>query len=38
LLSELLTKIGRTQEAAIAMEQARNYDVHLDAHPPTPQR
>lgn len=38
LLSELLTKIGRTQEAAIAMEQAWNYDVHLDAHPPTPQR
>ena len=38
LLSELLAKIGRTQEAAIAREQAWNYDVHLDAHPPTPQR
>jgi tetratricopeptide (TPR) repeat protein len=38
LLSELLAKIGRTQEAAIAREQAWNYDVHLDAHPSTPQR
>jgi tetratricopeptide (TPR) repeat protein len=38
LLSELLAKIGRTQEAAVAKEQAWNYDVHLDAHPPTPQR
>ncbi|MEN3371109.1 MAG: protein O-mannosyl-transferase [Verrucomicrobiota bacterium] len=38
LLSELLAKIGRPQEAAVAKEQAWNYDVHLDAHPPTPQR
>jgi Tfp pilus assembly protein PilF len=38
LLSELLAKSGHAQEAAAAREQAWNYDVHLDAHPPTPQR
>jgi tetratricopeptide (TPR) repeat protein len=38
LLSELLAKTGHPQEAAVAMEQAWNYDVHLDAHSPTPQR
>jgi predicted Zn-dependent protease len=32
LLEQLLTKIGMTNEAAIARGQAAAYDVHLNAH------
>ncbi|HVF70215.1 MAG TPA: tetratricopeptide repeat protein [Chthoniobacterales bacterium] len=37
LLSRLFTKTGATREALEALEQARDYDVHLDEHPEVPQ-
>jgi protein O-mannosyl-transferase len=37
LLSRLLTKNGATREGTEALEQAKDYDVHLMEHPEVPQ-